>query len=336
MDYTPQEVLQYVAEEDVKFIRLCFCDVFGRQKNISIMPDELRRAFGYGITIDASAVEGFGRETRSDLLLHPDPDTLSVLPWRPEHGRVVRMFCTITRSDGKPFECDTRSLLIKAIAEAKKQGIEFSFGSSMEFYLFRLDENGEPTDIPFDRAGYMDLAPEDKGENVRREICLMLEQMGIFPESSYHEEGPGQNEIDFRYSGALAAADNALAFQTVVRTAAQRNGLWASFSPKPIKNCAGNGFHVNISVNGDKSHILLQSVIAGIMDHIRDMTVFLNPVPESYDRLGTGKAPKFITWSSENRAQFMRIPSAAGNSRRAELRSPDPAANPYLVFTLLI
>ncbi|MBR1724597.1 MAG: type I glutamate--ammonia ligase, partial [Ruminococcus sp.] len=179
-------------------------------------------------------------------------------------------------------------------------------------------------------------APEDKGENIRREICLMLEQMGIFPESSYHEEGPGQNEIDFRYSGALAAADNTLAFQTVVRTAAQRNGVWADFSPKPLKNRPGNGFHVNISVNGDNSHTQLQSVIAGIMEHIKDMTVFLNPAPESYERLGTGKAPRYITWSSENRAQFVRIPTATGSSRRAELRSPDPLANPYLVFTLLI
>ena len=198
MKYSSQEVMQYVNEEDVKFIRLAFCDIYGKQKNISIMPGELGRAFEYGIALDASAIGGFGDETHSDLLLHPDPSTLSVLPWRPEHGRVVRMFCDITYPDGTAFECDTRSLLKKAISDAKQAGIDFAFGAEMEFYLFKLDENGEQTKIPYDDAGYMDIAPEDRGENVRREICLTLEQMDIRPESSHHEEGPGQNEIDFR------------------------------------------------------------------------------------------------------------------------------------------
>lgn len=186
MKYTPQEVIQFVEEEDVKFIRLAFCDVYGRPKNISINSLELERAFEHGIAIDASAIAGFGDETHSDLFLHPDPDTLSVLPWRPEHGRVVRMFCTITYPDGRILENDTRSILKKAIARAAEAGYTFYFGAEMEFYLFKLDDSGEPTKIPYDRAGYMDVAPEDKGENVRREICLMLEQMGIQPESSHH------------------------------------------------------------------------------------------------------------------------------------------------------
>lgn len=337
MNYNADEIIQYVSEEDVKFIRLAFCDVFGRQRNISIMPTELERAFNTGITIDASSVNGFGSDIYSDLLLHPDPDTLSVLPWRPEHGRVVRMFCTITRSDGKPFDCDTRSLLIKAIEEAKKEGLEFDFGSSMEFYLFKTDEEGERTYIPYDRAGYMDIAPEDKGENIRREICLTLEQMGIFPESSYHEKGPGQNEIDFRYADALTAADNTFAFQTVVRTAAARNGVWADFSPKPLSDKPGNGFHINVSIRDDsKNKMLLTHVIAGIMENIPSMTLFLNPDEKSYERLGSCCAPKYITWSSENRSQLIRIPSAAGVNRRAELRSADPLANPYLAFALII
>lgn len=337
MNYNADEIIQYVLEEDVKFIRLAFCDVFGRQRNISIMPTELERAFRTGITIDASSVNGFGSDIYSDLLLHPDPDTLSVLPWRPEHGRVVRMFCTITRSDGKPFDCDTRGLLIRAVDEARKQGLEFDFGSSMEFYLFKTDENGERTFEPYDKAGYMDIAPDDKGENIRREICLTLEQMGIFPESSYHEKGPGQNEIDFRYADALSAADNTIAFQTVVRTAAARNGVWADFSPKPLNDKPGNGFHINISINDKgQNKMLLTHVIAGIMEHIGSMTLFLDPTERSYERLGSCCAPKYITWSSENRSQLIRIPSAAGVGRRAELRSPDPLANPYLAFALII
>ena len=195
--------MQYVREEDVKFIRLAFCDVFGNQKNISIMPEELPRAFEYGIAFDASAIAGFGDETYSDLLLFPEPETLSLLPWRPEHGKVVRMFSSVKYPDGRLFECDTRSLLKKAVEDAEKSGYVFSFGAEQEFYLFELDEKGKPTDRPYDNAGYMDIAPEDRGENIRREICLTLEQMDIFPESSHHEEGPGQNEIDFRYSDAL-------------------------------------------------------------------------------------------------------------------------------------
>ena len=198
MKYSPQEVIQYVLEEDVKFIRLAFCDVYGRPKNISIMPPELKRAFEYGIAIDASAIAGFGDVVHSDLLLHPDPATLAVLPWRPEHGRVVRMYCAVSYPDGPAFESDTRALLQKAVADAGAAGYRFDFGSEMEFYLFKLDENDQPTAIPYDQAGYMDVAPEDKCENVRREICLTREQRGSQPESPHHEEGPGQNEIDFR------------------------------------------------------------------------------------------------------------------------------------------
>lgn len=336
MKYSAQEVLQYVMEEDVKFIRLAFCDIYGKQKNISIMPGELARAFAYGIAVDASAITGFGDEAHSDLLLHPDPGTLSVLPWRPEHGRVVRMFCTISHPDGSTFACDTRSILIKAIADAKAVGIEFAFGAEMEFYLFKLNESGEKTQIPYDDAGYMDIAPEDKGENVRREICLTLEQMGIRPESSHHEEGPGQNEIDFRYSDPLSAADNAMTFQTVVKTVARRNGLWADFSPKPLANKPGNGLHINISAQNASGNDLLPHLIAGILENISDMTAFLNPSLESYDRFGVSKAPQYVSWSSENRSQLIRVPAAVGEYRRAELRSPDPSANPYLAFALLI
>ena len=336
MKYTKEEVMQYVKEEDVKFIRLAFCDIYGKQKNISIMPSELPRAFKDGIAFDASAIRGFGDETHSDLMLHPDPSTLSVLPWRPEHGRVVRMFCTITYPDGRIFECDTRSILIRAIDDAKKCGIAFDFGPELEFYLFKLDELGNKTDTPYDEAGYMDIAPEDRGENIRREICLMLEQMGIRPESSHHEEGPGQNEIDFRYSDALTAADNAQTFETVVKTVSGRNGLWADFTPKPLKDKAGNGFHINISANSEKGEVLLSHIIAGVLEFIPEMTAFLNPAEASYERFGQSKAPAYISWSAENRSQLVRVPAAVYEQKRVELRSPDPTANPYLAFALLI
>lgn len=336
MNYSAKEIMQYVSEEDVKFIRLAFCDIFGNQKNISVMPDELIRAFDTGIAFDSLAIKGFGGEVHSDLFLHPDPSTISVLPWRPEHGRVVRMFCDITDFYGRTFSADTRAVLKKAVSEAANAGYLFSFGSEMEFYLFKLDENGEPTNIPYDKAGYMDIAPDDKGENVRREICLTLEKMGIYPESSHHEEGPGQNEIDFKFSDPLTAADNAVTFKSVVRTVAARNGLFADFSAKPLSDFPGNGFHINVSVKSGGKHDLLPYVISGILKNINDMTLFLNPNENSYDRLGKQKAPKYITWSSENRSQLIRIPAAGGDYRRVELRSPDPGANPYLAFALII
>ena len=336
MNYSPEEVIQYAQEEDVKFIRLVFCDVFGKQKNISIMPDELKRAFTYGIAFDASAISGFGDEAHSDLLLHPEPNTLKPLPWRPENGKVVQMFANITYPDGETFECDTRNQVRKAMEDAKKAGLEFSFGAEQEFYLFQLDEKGNPTKIPYDEAGYMDIAPDDRGENIRREICLTLEQMGIYPESSHHEEGPGQNEIDFRYSDALSAADNTMIFQRVARTVAHRNGLTADFSPKPIENKPGNGFHINMSLRPLDDEEKFRQMIAGILHNVRAMTAFLNPTENSYLRMGHSKAPGYISWSAENRSQLVRIPAAVGEFRRAELRSADPSANPYLAFTLMI
>lgn len=334
--YSESEVIEFVKEEDVKFIKLAFSDVFGKQKNVSITDNELERAFKTGVAIDASAIKGFGDEAKSDLFLHPDPSTLSILPWRPEHGRVVRMFCDITYPDGTPFECDSRLILKKAVKAAEKKGLTFSFGSELEFYLFKLDENGNKTEELYDNAGYMDVAPEDKGENIRREICLTLEQMGIYPESSHHEEGAGQNEIDFKYSDALSAADNAITFRQVVSAVAYRNGLYADFSPKPVDNAPGNGFHINFSAKSKSGIDVMQNSIAGVLSRIEDCTVFMNNSENSYKRFGVNKAPKFIAWSKENRSELIRIPAAEGDYKRAELRSPDPLANPYLAFALII
>ncbi len=336
MNYTSQEVKQFVEEEDVKFIRLAFCDVFGKQKNISIMPGELDRAFREGIAIDAWAVAGFDCFDRSDIFLHPDPQTLAILPWRPEHGRVIRMFCDITWPDGSPFLCDTRGYLKKAVEYAARKGYSFRFGTEQEFYFFKSDMEGERTDIPYDKAGYMDIGPEDRGENIRREICITLEQMGIYPESSHHEEGPGQNEIDFKYCDALKSADDSITFRGVVKAIAGRNGVYADFMPKPLNERPGNGMHINFSVKFGENSAPLSPVIAGILENIRALTFFMNPIKESYDRLGNLMAPGYITWARENRSVLIRVPAASGEYERGELRSPDTMSNPYLAYALII
>ena len=331
--YTESEVLEFVKEEDVKFVRLAFFDLKGKQKNISIMADQLHRAFELGISFDASAIEGFEAPDKSDLFLHPDPTTLSVLPWRPNTGKVCRMFCNIKYPDGTPYEKDCRTLLKNAIKYAKeKYNLSLSFGPEVEFYLFKLNEAGESTKIPFDNAGYMDIAPEDKGENIRRDICFTLESMGIIPEASHHEEGPGQNEIDFKYSDALTAADNTATFKWIVRTRAASNGLYADFSPKPLEGQAGSGFHINVSLSDESK---MPNAIAGILKHAEELTYFLNTTEESYNRLGECKAPKYICWGNQNRSTMIRVP-ATKKIKRLEIRSADPECNPYIAFALII
>lgn len=336
MIYTKREVMEYVENEDVKFIRLAFCDINGVQKNISIMPTELERAFENGISIDASAVEGFKDYANSDLFLFPDPSTLTILPWRPTHGKVVRLFCNIKQLDRSPFVADCRYILQQAVAYALEHKIQCNFGSEFEFYLFLNDENGQRTNIPHDEAGFMDIAPLDKGENVRREICLTLEQMDIQPESSHHEKGPGQHEVDFKYSDALTAADNAIHFASVVRTVAARNGLTADFSPKPLEGKSGNGLHINMSAVSLTGADVKESYMAGIMAHIKEITAFLNPTEESYHRLGEKNAPSYITWSSQNRGQLLRVPESIDHYSKIELRSADCGINPYLAYAALI
>lgn len=345
MNDTMQEVLRFIEENDVKFIRLAFCDIFGIQKNISIMPGELPRAFADGICFDASAFRGFMNIEQSDLLLFPDPVTVSILPWRPSQGRVVRFFCDIRYPDGQPFEGDGRHILKEAAGRAKAHNLTCKIGTESEFYLFERDEKGRPTFIPQDHASYFDIAPLDKGENVRRQICLTLEEMGIQPESSHHEQGPGQNEIDFKYSDALEAADNLVTFKWVVKTMAAGSGLFASFLPKPLPGASGNGLHINLSLfqNGRNMFRTAQehsqtceSFIAGILNRAEELTAFLNPLTNSYRRFGEFEAPKYITWSHQNRSPLVRIPSAVGELSRMELRSPDAGTNPYLAFALLI
>ena len=343
---TISEVLQFVKENDVRFIKLTFCDLLGRQKNISITPDRLPIAFNEGISFDASSIRGFSDITQSDLFLFPDPTTLAVLPWRPQQGRVARFYCNVKYADGTPFECDSRTILQNASDRLAKAGYVCRIGSECEFYLFKTDLNGEPTDIPFDNGGYLDVPPLDKGENVRREICFTLEDMGLKLEASHHEQGPGQNEIDFKFSDVVESADNLLTFKTAVKAIAARNGLFASFMPKPVDEKSGNGMHINISLSKNGNNVFTEdnsghnkisdSFIAGVLKKTREITLFLNPIANSYERLGKFEAPKYVSWSKNNRSQLIRIPAATGERVRMELRSPDPAANPYLAFALIM
>ena len=337
-----KDIRELLAEYEIKFIRLAFCDISGRQKNIAIMADELEHAVMHGVSFDASAIKGFLNINESDLLLFPDLDTFSVLPWRPSDRAVARFYCYITYPDRRPFEGDGRYLLSEIERKSGKSGYSFLVGPECEFYLFETDEKGFPTLTPFDEAGYFDMAPLDRGENVRREICFALENMGVKPERSHHEHGPGQNEIDFRCSSPLKAADDLMTFKTAVKAIAQQHGLFASFLPKPLANESGNGLHINLSLyeNGEnlfeREDPKAMSFMSGILRRMKEMTSFANPLASSYERLGQFEAPSTISWSHQNRSTLIRIPSAEGHDCRMEVRSPDPAANPYLLISLLL
>ena len=335
MEYSMDEVLKYIEEEDAKFIRLSFRDAFGVQKNISVMPGEVRKAFLHGIPVNARAIAGFEDCPHAVLYLKPDSSTLTVLPWRPDSGRVLRMFCDVVTPDGVEYRGDTRTILKKAVEKARDAGVEFRFSPETEFYLFRKDEEGNPTKIPYDSGGYMDIFPADRCENIRREIDLTIERMGLTPERSHHERGPGQNEIDFHYGKPLKAADQMITFKMVVNTVADRYGLVADFSPVPLPGYPGNGYHINIYATDREGNDVATYAAAGILDRIREITLFLNPTDASYARLGNNAAPDRVNWGSADDCELMYIEEYMGKIR-AELRSPDASSNPYLVYALLI
>ncbi len=336
------EVLTFVEENDVKFIRLAFCDIFGNQKNISIMPMELEKAFAIGINFDSFLILGYDDPVYQDLFLKPDPTTLDILPWRPQQGRVVRFYCDVVLADGSPYPYDARKFLKDTIRECNEMGFTCRVGLKSEFYLFKTDEEGHPTNIPWDEGGYFDISPLDKGEDIRREICLCLEEMGIQPESSHHEHGPGQNEIDFKASDALSTADHFITYKNVVGAISERNGVYASFAPKPIKGKSGNGLHMKISTFRDGVNLdevdpeFTTNFMAGVFHRMRDITLFLNPQVESYERFGENEAPKYITWSAQNRSRLMRVPIVHGKRTCFILRSPDSGINPYVAFAMVI
>ncbi|MDS0526372.1 type I glutamate--ammonia ligase [Clostridium sp. SHJSY1] len=345
MDQTIAEILSFIEENDIKFIKLQFCDVCGELKSISIMSSQLERAFLHGISFDASSIKGFLNIEESDLFLFPDPSTLAILPWRPQEGRVARFFCDIKTPDGDIFKGDCRNILKKAVQDLWNLGYTTKVGPECEFYLFKTDDEGDPILVPHDGAGYFEVAPFDKGENIRREICLTLEEMGVTPESSHHESGPGQNEIDFMHDNALISADNFITYKNVIKTIANLNGLHASFMPKPLLNKSGSGLHINLSISKEDKNLfhtdgahnkVAEGFIAGVMDRIKEITAVLNPTVNSYKRFGSFEAPKYVTWSHKNRSQLIRIPASRGEYSRMELRSPDSTCNPYIAFALLI
>lgn len=343
--YTKQDIMRLVEEEDIEFIRLQFTDMFGTLKNVAITASQLEKALDNKCMFDGSSIEGFVRIDESDMYLYPDLNTFEVFPWRPQHGKVARMICDVYRPNGTPFEGDPRYILKKVLKEAADMGYSFDVGPECEFFLFHTDDEGRPTTVTHEKAGYFDISPLDLGENARRDIILNLEAMGFEIEASHHEVAPAQHEIDFKYTNALKAADNMMTFKLVVKTIAKRHGLFASFMPKPVYGVCGSGLHINMSlskggVNIFNDHSAPNGVsieayqfIAGIMKHMKGMTLIANPLVNSYKRLLPGyEAPVYITWSEGNRSPLIRIPSTRGTNMRVELRSPDPSANPYLLF----
>ena len=347
--YTKQDIFNMVEEEDVEFIRLQFTDMFGTLKNVAITSSQLEKALSNECMFDGSSIEGFVRIEESDMYLYPDLDTFVIFPWRPQQGKVARIICDVYTSDRKPFEGDPRYILKKAVEDATQMGYRFDVGPECEFFLFNQDEDGQPTTISMERAGYFDLGPIDLGENARRDMVLTLEDMGYEIEASHHEVAPAQHEIDFRYDEAVKTADNIMTFKLAVKTIAKRHGMFASFMPKPKFGINGSGMHVNMSLCKDGKNIFDDPdgelglskeaywFIGGLMKHMKGMATITNPLVNSYKRLVPGyEAPIYIAWSVTNRSPLIRIPVTRGEGTRVELRCPDSAANPYLTLAVCL
>lgn len=350
MGYTKQKILNMAETEDVEFIRLQFTDLFGTLKNVAITKSQLAKALDNKIMFDGSSIEGFARIEESDMYLYPDYDTFEILPFRPHQGKVARMICDVYKPDGTQLENDPRFILKKVIKEAEDMGYVFNVGPECEFFLFHTDDNGGPTTISHEKAGYFDLGPTDLGENARRDIVLNLEEMGFEVEASHHEVAPAQHEINFKYGEALETADRIMTYKLTVKTIAKRHGLYASFMPKPKYGVCGSGMHINMSLSDKEGKNIFAdendvnglskeaySFIAGLMEHMREMSAITNPIVNSYKRLVPGyEAPTYIAWSATNRSPLVRVPAAKGSGTRVELRCPDCACNPYLAFAVCL
>lgn len=347
--YSKEDIIKFVEENDVEFIRLQFTDLFGILKNVAIPKSQLKKALDNQMMFDGSSIDGFARIEESDMCLRPDLDSFVMFPWRPQTGKVARLICDVYKTDGTPFEGDPRHILKKAMAEAEKMGYTFNVGPECEFFLFNVDENGAPTTNSNDQAAYFDLGPNDLGENARRDMVLTLEDMGFVIEASHHECAPAQHEIDFKYGEAVKTADSIMTFKLAVKTIAQRHGLHATFMPKPKANMAGSGMHINMSLEKDGKNVFADEngknglseeayhFIAGLMKHINGIVAITNPLVNSYKRLIPGyEAPVYIAWSAKNRSPLIRIPAARGKGTRVELRNPDPTANPYLALAVCL
>lgn len=349
--FTADEIRQSVKEENVQFLRLMFTDINGIIKNVEVPVSQLEKVLANKITFDGSSIDGFVRIEESDMLLFPDFSTWMIFPWGAEHGRVARLICSVHRPDGTPFAGDPRNNLIKLVDAMRKKGYSnFNIGPEPEFFLFKLDENGEPSLKLNDKGSYFDFAPLDLGENCRRDIVMELEKMGFEVEASHHEVAPGQHEIDFRYADALHAADNIQTFKLVVKSIARKHGLYATFMPKPLHGINGSGMHINMSLfSDDKTNAFYDEkkddqlsetamhFLAGLLRHARGLTAINNPTVNSYKRLVPGfEAPVYIAWSGTNRSPLIRVPQSRGLSTRLELRSVDPTANPYLAIGAIL
>lgn len=343
--YTKQDIINMVAEEDVEFIRMQFTDIEGNFKNVAITASQLEKVLSNNCMFDCSLVEGMLPTDNADMFLYPDLDTFTIFPWRPQQGKVARFICDVYRADRTPFEGDCRYILKKALQEAQALGYTFEIGPECEFFLFNADENGRPTTNTNEQAGFLDMGPLDNGENARRDIVLTLEDMGFQVESSHHEKAPSQHEIDFRYDEALATADNIMTFKLAVKTIAKHHGLHATFMPKPRKEFCGSGMHINMSLRKDGKNVFddpsdknglskeAYYFMGGLMKHVKGICAVTNPLVNSYKRLKPGfEAPVFIAWSTLGANTLIRIPNIRGEHTRIELRSPDPAANPYLAI----
>ena len=346
-NYSREDIIRIVEEEDVEFIRLQFTDMFGMLKNVALTASQLERALDNQCIFDGSAIDGFVRIEESDMYLYPDYNTFEIFPWRPQQGKVARLICDVYRPNGEPFEGDPRYVLKKVLKEAERMGYTFHVGPECEFFLFDTDESGRPSTDTREMAGYFDVGPVDMAENVRRDIVLNLEEMGFAVEASHHELAPAQHEIDLEYMDGLTAADNIMTFKMAVKTIAKRHGLHATFMPKPKAGINGSGMHINMSLADQSGHNVFidetdglglsriaYQFMAGILAHMKEITMLTNPLVNSYKRLVPGyDAPVYVTWSAAaNRSALIRIPCTRGSNTRIELRCPDSAVNPYLAL----
>ncbi|TPV44542.1 type I glutamate--ammonia ligase [Bacillus dicomae] len=348
--YTKEDIFRLAEEENVKYIRLQFTDLLGVIKNVEIPVRQLTKALDNKMMFDGSSIEGFVRIEESDMYLYPDLDTWVIFPWTAEKGKVARLICDIYNADGTPFDGDPRNNLKRVLKEMEALGFsDFNLGPEPEFFLFKVDEKGNPTLELNDNGGYFDLAPMDLGENCRRDIVLELEEMGFEIEASHHEVAPGQHEIDFKYASAIRSCDDIQTFKLVVKTIARKHGLHATFMPKPLYGVNGSGMHCNLSLFKNGENVFFDQngdlqlsddarhFIAGILKHAPAFTAVANPTVNSYKRLVPGyEAPCYVAWSAQNRSPLVRIPASRGISTRVEVRSVDPAANPYLVMATLL
>ena len=349
-NYTREDILRLVEEEDVEFIRLQFTDIFGTMKNVAVTTSQLEKALNNKCMFDGSSIEGFARIEQSDMYLYPDLNTFEIFPWRPQQGKVARMICDVHRPDGTPFDSDPRYVLKRVLDDARSDGYEFNVGPECEFFLFETDEDGQPTTKTHENASYFDLGPLDFGENARRDMVLTLEDMGFEIEASHHEAAPGQHEIVFRYDEGLATADNIMTFKLVVKTIAKRHGLHATFMPKPMNDSDGCGMHLKMTLMDLEGNNILSDpadsyglselgyhFMAGIMAHVRGLTAVTNPLVNSYKRIVPGnEAPAYIVWSSGNRSPLISVPRTSAKDMHIELRNPDPCVNSYLAFAGII